>query len=78
LQILALATRNEFLKKAILRFAVEHFREELRKMLGLLPADVRFQIFYFYATGKDPDCNPLMPFLIEKYLASESIQSDGS
>lgn len=40
LQALALATSDEYLKQAILRFAVEHFREDLKKMLGLLPANV--------------------------------------
>jgi intergrase/recombinase len=40
LQILALATRDEYLKQAILRFAVEHFREDLKKMLGILPANI--------------------------------------
>jgi hypothetical protein len=40
LQALALATRDEYLKQAILRFAVEHFREDLKKMLGILPANI--------------------------------------
>jgi DNA-binding transcriptional ArsR family regulator len=40
LQILALATRDEYLKQAILRFAVENFREDLKKMLGILPANI--------------------------------------
>ena len=35
LEILALATRDEYLKQAILRFTVENFRENLRRMLGL-------------------------------------------
>jgi len=35
LEVLALATRDEYLKQAILRFAVENFREDLRRMLGL-------------------------------------------
>jgi len=40
LQALALATRDEYLKQAILSFAVEHFREDLKKMLGILPANI--------------------------------------
>ena len=40
LQALALATSDEYLKQAILRFAVEHFREDLKKMLGILPANI--------------------------------------
>ena len=35
-----MATRDEFLKQAILRFAVENFREDLKKMLGILPANI--------------------------------------
>jgi len=40
LQALALATSDEYLKQAILRFAVENFREDLKKMLGILPANI--------------------------------------
>jgi hypothetical protein len=35
LQAIALATRDEYLKQALLKFTVENFREDLRKMLGL-------------------------------------------
>ncbi len=35
LEILALAGQDEYLKQAILRFVVERFRDDLRKMLGL-------------------------------------------
>jgi intergrase/recombinase len=41
LQAVALASKDEYLKHAILRFAVEHFREDLKKMLGLVPANVK-------------------------------------
>jgi hypothetical protein len=34
LQAIALATRDEYLKQALLKFTVENFREDLRKMLG--------------------------------------------
>jgi len=40
LQALALATSDEYLKQAILRFVVENFREDLKKMLGIIPANV--------------------------------------
>jgi len=35
LRILAIASKDEYLKNAILRFVVENFREDLRKMLGI-------------------------------------------
>jgi intergrase/recombinase len=41
LQAIALATRDEYLKQAILRFCVENFREDLKKMLGVLPSTVK-------------------------------------
>jgi hypothetical protein len=34
LQANALATRDEYLRQALLRFTVENFREDLMKMLG--------------------------------------------
>jgi intergrase/recombinase len=42
LQAVALASRDEYLKQAMLRFAVENFKEDLRKMLGLSLAHVKF------------------------------------
>ena len=44
LQAVALASRDEYLKQAILRFAVENFCEDLRKMLGLSLARVVLQV----------------------------------
>ncbi|MFZ8824862.1 MAG: integrase [Desulfurococcales archaeon] len=41
LQAVALASKDEYLKQAILRFAVEHFREDLRRMLGLVPTTIK-------------------------------------
>jgi DNA-binding transcriptional ArsR family regulator len=41
LQLIALASGDEYLKQAILRFTVEHFREDLRKMLGLVPTTIK-------------------------------------
>jgi intergrase/recombinase len=43
LQAIALATRDEYLKQALLRFTVENFREDLRKMLSLSLAHVVFK-----------------------------------
>ncbi|MCC6054211.1 MAG: integrase, partial [Thermosphaera sp.] len=43
LQAIALATRDEYLKQALLRFTVENFREDLRKMLGSSLAHVVFK-----------------------------------
>jgi hypothetical protein len=43
LQAIALAARDEYLKQALLRFTVENFREDLRKMLGLSLAHVVFK-----------------------------------
>ena len=41
LQLIALASGDEYLKQAILRFAVEHFKEDLRRMLGLVPTTIK-------------------------------------
>ena len=43
LQILALASRDEYIKQAILRFAVDNFREDLKKMLGIIPSAVELK-----------------------------------
>jgi intergrase/recombinase len=43
LQAIALATRDEYLKQALLKFTVENFREDLRKMLGLSLAHISFK-----------------------------------
>jgi hypothetical protein len=39
--LIALASGDEYLKQAILRFTVEHFKEDLRKMLGLVPTTIK-------------------------------------
>jgi len=43
LRILAVAAKDEYLKNAILRFVVENFREDLRKMLGVSFAGIKFE-----------------------------------
>ena len=40
LEVLALAKNDEYLKNAILRFVVQEFREDLKKMLGISFAGV--------------------------------------
>jgi intergrase/recombinase len=42
LQAIALASRDEYLKQAVLRFTVENFREDLKKMLGLSLSHITF------------------------------------
>jgi hypothetical protein len=42
-QAIAPATRDEYLKRALLRFTVENFREDLRKTLGVSLAHVVFK-----------------------------------
>jgi len=43
LQAVALASKDEYLKQALLRFVVQNFREDLRRMLGLSLAHVVFR-----------------------------------
>ncbi len=43
LEVLALAKRDEYLKNAILRFVVQEFREDLRKMLGISLAGIKLE-----------------------------------
>jgi len=43
LQAIAPATRDEYLKQALLSFTIENFREDLRKMLGLSLARTSFK-----------------------------------
>lgn len=43
LQAIALATRDEYLKQALLKFTVENFREDLAKTLGTSLAHVVFK-----------------------------------
>lgn len=43
MKILALATRNEYLKYEILHFVVREFREDLKKVLGINLAGIRLE-----------------------------------
>jgi hypothetical protein len=40
-QVLKLASRDEYLRQLMLRFVVDNFKEELKKMLGLLPSTIK-------------------------------------
>lgn len=40
-QVLKLASRDEHLRQLMLRFVVDNFKEELKKMLGLLPSTIK-------------------------------------
>ena len=44
LEVLTIATKDEYLKQVVLRFAVENFRVDLRRMLGLGLAYVVFRL----------------------------------
>jgi hypothetical protein len=41
LQAIALASRDEYLKQSILKFAVQNFREDLKRMLGMVPSSIK-------------------------------------
>jgi hypothetical protein len=43
LKILGLASRDEYLKNAILRFVVQEFRDDLRRMLGISFAGIKLE-----------------------------------
>jgi len=43
LEIIALASRDEYLKNVLLRFVVQNFREDLRRMLGLTLTHIEFR-----------------------------------
>lgn len=43
LRILVLASRDEYLKNAILRFVVREFRDDIRRMLGVSLAGIKLE-----------------------------------
>jgi len=43
LEILALASRDEILRRMILEFTVKHYREELKKILGIVPEKIELR-----------------------------------
>jgi hypothetical protein len=42
-EILAIASRDEILRRTILEFVVKHYREELKKILGIVPEKVELK-----------------------------------
>ena len=43
LRILAIASKDEYLKNAILKFVVQEFKDDLRKMLGISFAGIKLE-----------------------------------
>ena len=54
LEVLALASRDEYLKQALLRFMVQNFREDLRRTLGLAEIGLEWSEDFerFFREGK--------------------------
>jgi intergrase/recombinase len=86
LQVLAMASRDEYVKQAILRFAVENFREDLKKMLGIIPSMVKltwekgFEEFLSERKKrrkvKDPETLKYYKGLFEKHLEGKVLSED--
>jgi len=83
LKILALASRDEYLKNGILKFVVQEFRDDLRKMLGISFAGIKFEwskdFEYFLMERKkrrkvkDPETLKYYRSLFEKYLQGREL-----
>ncbi|RLE63480.1 MAG: integrase [Thermoprotei archaeon] len=83
LKILALASRDEYLKNAILKFVVQEFRDDLRKMLGISFAGIKlewsedFEHFLMERKKrrkvKDPETLKYYRSLFEKYLQGKEL-----
>jgi len=86
LQAVALASKDEYLKQAILRFTVENFREDLRKMLGLSLSQVMFtwsQGFEEFLRERkrrrkvlDPETIAYYRNLFKKHLEGKTLSED--
>jgi intergrase/recombinase len=86
LQAIALATRDEYLKQALLKFTVENFREDLRRMLGLSLAHVVFRwepgFEEFLRERKkrrrvtDPETVAYYRSLFERYLEGKTLSEE--
>jgi len=86
LQAVALASKDEYLRQAILRFTVENFREDLRKMLGLSLSQVMFtwsQGFEEFLRERKkrrkvmtPDTIRYYRNLFKKYLEGKTLSED--
>jgi hypothetical protein len=86
LQAVALASRDEYLKQALLKFTVENFREDLRKMLSLSLAHVSFKwepgFEEFLRERKkrrkvtDPETIAYYKSLFEKHLEGKALSEE--
>jgi len=86
LQAVALASKDEYLKQAILRFTVDNFREDLRKMLGLSLSQVIFtwsQGFEEFLRERkkrrkimDPETIAYYRNLFKKHLEGKTLSED--
>ena len=83
LEVLALAKNDEYLKNAVLRFVVQEFREDLKKMLGMsfsgtvLRWDDGFERFLMERKKKrkvrDPETLKYYKNLFKKYLEGKEL-----
>jgi len=86
LQAVALASKDEYLRQAILRFTIENFREDLRKMLGLSLSQVVFtwsQGFEEFLRERkkrrkilDPETIAYYRNLFKKHLEGKTLSED--
>jgi len=83
LKILGLASKDEYLKNAILKFVVQEFKDGLRKMLGISFAGIKFEwsgdFEYFLMERKkrrkvkDPETLKYYKSLFMRYLQSKEL-----
>ena len=83
LKILGLASKDEYLKNAILKFVVQEFRDDLRKMLGISFVGIKLEwsenFEYFLMERKkrrkvkDPETLKYYKSLFEKYLQGKEL-----
>ena len=85
LQAIALASRDEYLKNALLQFTVSHFKEDLRKMLGISYAGVKlvwdkgFEDFLVNRKRRrvtDPETLKYYRNLFKKYLEGKELSEE--
>ena len=81
--MIALASRDEYLKNALLQFAVTHFKEDLRKLLGISFAGIRlgwsedFERFLMERKkrrkARDPETLQYYRNLFKRYLEGKQL-----
>jgi len=86
LEILAIARDDEYLKNAILRFVVQNFREDLRKILGISFAGIKlvwsedFEHFLMERKKrrkvKDPETLKYYRSIFKKYLEGRELSEE--